>query len=130
MKTTTGILLSVLLMAGCSQADPKSAAKPSDPKPVKPNATAKVPAPSVKPLIIDVRSQGEWDGGHLKQAIHIPHTEIADRIAEHTKDKNRQIILYCKSGGRAGRAASALKDLGYTQVENAGGYDDIKQRFE
>ncbi len=90
----------------------------------------KTDAAMAKPLIIDVRTQEEWDEGHLQSAIHIPHDEIADEIAKHAKDKQRKIVLYCRSGGRAGVALQALKKLGYTNVENAGGFNDVKKRFK
>ncbi|GAB5406194.1 MAG: rhodanese-like domain-containing protein [Aureliella sp.] len=80
-------------------------------------------------IVIDVRSADEWDTGHVASAVNIPHSEIADRIAEVTDDKGANIVLYCKSGGRAGRAKDALEGLGFTNVENAGGYDDVKDRF-
>ncbi|WP_206028678.1 rhodanese-like domain-containing protein [Thalassoroseus pseudoceratinae] len=80
-------------------------------------------------VVIDVRSESEWDSGHVEQAVHIPHTEIADRISEVTTDKDAKIVLYCAVGGRAGKAKSALEELGYTNVENGGGYDDVKDRF-
>ncbi len=80
-------------------------------------------------IVIDVRSADEWDTGHVASAVNIPHTEIADRIAEVTDDKGANIVLYCKSGGRAGRAKEALEGLGFTNVENAGGFDDVKERF-
>ncbi len=83
-----------------------------------------------KPLIIDVRTQEEWFEGHLENAVHIPHDEIADEIAKFSDDKGQRIVLYCRSGGRAGRALQALKKLGYTNVENAGGFDDVKKRFK
>ena len=81
-------------------------------------------------LIIDVRSKSEWDAGHLAQAVHIPHTEIADRIGELTAHKDATIVLYCAVGGRAGKAKQALEQLGFTNVENGGGYDDVRARFE
>lgn len=81
------------------------------------------------PLIIDVRSKEEWDTGHLQQAINIPHTEIGDRIGEVTSQKDAKVIVYCRSGGRAGMAKTALEELGFPNVENAGGFDEIKVRF-
>ncbi len=72
-------------------------------------------------IIIDVRSQAEWDGGHIDGAVHIPYDQIASRIAEVTTDKNARIGLYCQSGGRAGMALTTLKDKGYINVENLGG---------
>ena len=80
-------------------------------------------------FLIDVRSQKEWDDeGHLENAILIPHNEIVDRIAEVTEDKSSKLVLYCRSGGRAGRAKAALEKLGFTNVENAGGYQDLKKK--
>lgn len=80
-------------------------------------------------ILIDVRTKEEWDTGHAATALHIPHDEISDRITEVTSDKDAEIVLYCKSGGRAGRAKSALEELGFTNVENAGGYEDIQERL-
>ena len=84
---------------------------------------------SLPEIVIDVRSQEEWDSGHVEQALHIPHTEIAQRIAEVTEDKTSRIVVYCAVGGRAGKAKTTLEGLGFTNVENAGGYDDIKSRY-
>jgi len=81
------------------------------------------------PIIIDVRSQEEWDAGHLAKAVHIPHTEIADRISEVTGDKSAAIILYCAVGGRAGTAKTALEEAGFINVENGGGLEDLQGRF-
>lgn len=87
-------------------------------------------ASDTKEIVIDVRSKEEWDAGHAEQAVHIPHTEIAQRISEVTDDKDARIIVYCAVGGRAEKARASLERLGFTNVENAGGYDDIKQRYQ
>ncbi len=76
---------------------------------------------------IDVRSQAEFDAGHLDDTHHIPHTEIADRITALNLEKDTPIRLFCRSGGRAGVAEKALKELGYTDVENVGGIDNAKK---
>ncbi|MFK8112477.1 MAG: rhodanese-like domain-containing protein [Rubripirellula sp.] len=81
-------------------------------------------------FVIDVRGKSEWDTGHVAHAAHIPHTEIVERIGEVTDDKNARIVVYCAVGGRAGKAKAALEELGFTNVENAGGFDDIKSRYE
>lgn len=47
-----------------------------------------------KEFIIDVRSQEEWNSGHLNDAIWIPDTEITERIAEVTEDKSAKLVLY------------------------------------
>ena len=74
---------------------------------------------------IDVRSAAEYQSGYLENAYNIPHTEIAQRINEVVTDKEKEINLYCGSGGRAEIARKALADLGYTRVTNAGGYRDL-----
>ncbi|MEM9942491.1 MAG: rhodanese-like domain-containing protein [Planctomycetota bacterium] len=45
-------------------------------------------------ILIDVRTQQEWGSGHLEQAIHIPHDQIPNRIAEITTDKTAKLVLY------------------------------------
>ena len=52
------------------------------------------PETATTEFVIDVRTQKEWDAGHLKQAIRIPHTEIAERIGEVTENKSAKIVLY------------------------------------
>lgn len=52
------------------------------------------PETASKEFIIDVRSQEEWDSGHLRDAVWIPHTEIAERIEEVTEDKSAKLVLY------------------------------------
>lgn len=76
-------------------------------------------------LILDVRTKAEFDAGHLEGALHIPHTEIGDRFAELGENKSRPVVLYCKAGGRAGKAEQVLEANGFTKLHNAGGYDAI-----
>lgn len=125
------ICLIFSLTIGCTADDPA-------PAPVTPPAAAEVeasPATSTTGeasddvIVIDVRTEKEWNSGHVERAMHIPHTEIAERIAEVTTNKDAKIVVYCAVGGRAGQAKKTLEDLGYTNVENAGGYDDVKDRF-
>lgn len=74
---------------------------------------------------IDVRTGVEHSMGHLEGSVNIPHGDIAESIAAVTEDKSAEIHLYCRSGGRAGKALKALEDLGYTNVINEGGYADL-----
>ena len=77
-----------------------------------------------QPLLLDVRSQGEYDAGHAHGALLIPHNSITEQAPKLLKDKNQEIKVYCRSGNRAGKATSALKALGYTNVENIGTLKD------
>lgn len=83
-----------------------------------------------KRLVIDVRTQAEWDAGHLDLATHIPLDQIADRIGEVAPDKDQKVYLHCRSGGRSGQAKVELEGLGYTSVENVGGLEDARAKFE
>jgi phage shock protein E len=74
---------------------------------------------------IDVRSSAEFNAGHVDGAQNIPHTEIADKIAAVTLDKNAEIHLYCRSGNRSGKALKVLQKMGYTKAVNEGSYSDL-----
>ena len=75
-------------------------------------------------IIIDVRTQEEYDQGHIPGAIMIPEYEIADRAEKELPDKNQLILVYCRSGRRSKNAASELEALGYTNIKEFGGIID------
>ena len=77
-------------------------------------------------LVLDVRSHSEFAAGHLPRAVNIPHTDIISRVKEIGGKKDQEIIVYCRSGGRADSAKSSLEQLGFTKVFNAGGYASLK----
>lgn len=79
---------------------------------------------------IDVRSAAEFSGGAVDGAINIPHDVIADKIAAVVGNKDSQINLYCRSGRRAGWAMESLNKLGYSQVNNLGGYEQAKAAYQ
>ena len=75
-------------------------------------------------IIIDARTQSEYDQGHVPGAIMIPEYEIADRAEKELPDKNQLILVYCRSGRRSKIAAEELVKLGYTNVKEFGGIID------
>jgi phage shock protein E len=77
-------------------------------------------------LVIDVRSCGEFNSGHLPSAINIPLDEIATALPKRVKDKNQALLLHCLSGMRSGMAKSKLIGLGYTNSFNLGSYGRAK----
>lgn len=79
---------------------------------------------------LDVRSVEEYQAGRVEGAYRITHTEIADHINEVTSDKDAPIVLYCRSGHRAGIAQEALRQLGYTNTINIGGFNDAQRLLE
>jgi phage shock protein E len=75
------------------------------------------------PFVLDVRTHEEYASGHVPGAVNIPHDQLAARLAEVPKD--REIVLYCRSGRRAMLAADVLagngyRDLGHLQGDMAG----------
>lgn len=68
------------------------------------------------PLVLDVRRPDEYASGHVPNAINIPHTELEKRIDELRGNTNKEIIVYCESGRRAGIAMDILKQAGFTKI--------------
>ncbi|HIE48818.1 MAG TPA: rhodanese-like domain-containing protein [Gammaproteobacteria bacterium] len=77
-------------------------------------------------LIVDVRTLAEWNQGHLASAKRIEWQEISKKIQSLNLDMDNEIILYCRSGIRAGKAKIILNDLGYINVTNAGSLLEAK----
>ncbi len=67
-------------------------------------------------VILDVRGQSEYDSGHLQNATLIPSTELASRLYQ--LDKQKDILVYCASGGRSATASQLLADNGFPSVYN------------
>ncbi len=75
-------------------------------------------------IILDVRTQEEYDQGHIPGAIVISHEEIAEKAEQVLTDKEQLILVYCRSGRRSKIAAEALVELGYTNIKEFGGIID------
>ncbi len=73
-------------------------------------------------LVVDVRSEGEFQERHLPGAINIPLGRLGDEIARRAPDKEQAILLHCLSGTRSGMAKARLKQMGYRNVFNLGSY--------
>lgn len=107
------ILILVFLLVGCG---------------TKPNVIDKKQSIE-NDLLIDVRSKEEFESESLKRSIHVPHDRIGNEIEKFTKDKNTKIVLFCRSGARAGKARQTLIDMGYLNVINIGGYSEAKEKY-
>jgi phage shock protein E len=75
-------------------------------------------------IILDVRSKGEYDGGHIKGSINIPVDVLSNNLNK-LKDKSKTIITCCASGMRSAVAKNTLKAKGYAAVYNGGGWNLI-----
>ena len=72
-------------------------------------------------IIVDVRSKGEYEEGHIPGAVLIPNESIKDRKPELLPDVNQVILVYCRSGNRSKQAAQKLANMGYKKVYEFGG---------
>jgi phage shock protein E len=75
-------------------------------------------------LVVDVRTVDEYEEEHYPDAVNIPVDQIQQRTLEFG-DKNTSIIVYCASGARSAFAARFLRSVGYVDVTNAGGLNDM-----
>ena len=79
-------------------------------------------------IIIDVRSEGEFFGGHVEGSLNIPLSDLPSKL-DLLKDKNQPIITCCASGMRSSAAAKILSSKGYTNVVNGGGWSSLNRKI-
>ena len=122
MKKLIFLLLAVMLLTACGQA------KENDQGAVYVNITAEEAKQIMDTeegyIILDVRTQEEYDESHIPGAIVISHEEIAEKAENVLTDKDQLILVYCRSGRRSKIAAEALAELGYTNIKEFGGIID------
>lgn len=75
-------------------------------------------------IILDVRTEEEFDEEHIDNAIVIPVDEIEERVESVLTEKAKKILVYCRSGKRSLKACEKLLKLGYTNVLDFGGIID------
>lgn len=74
--------------------------------------------------IVDVRTEGEFNSGHIADAINIPLDVVVDSVLEKFPNKDEKLYLYCRSGNRSSQAARLLVKQGYTNVYDFGGVNN------
>ena len=122
MKKLVFLLLAVMMLTACGQD------KENDQGAVYVNITAEEAKQIMDTeegyVILDVRTQEEYDQGHIPGAIVISHEEIKEKAEDVLTDKDQLILAYCRSGRRSKIAAEALLELGYTNIKEFGGIID------
>ena len=128
MKKLIILLLTVMLLTACGQD------KGNNQGAVYVNITAEEAKQIMDTeegyIILDVRTQEEYDQGHIPGAILISHEEIAEKAEDVLTDKDQLILVYCRSGRRSKIAAEALVELGYTNIKEFGGIIDWPYEVE
>ena len=128
MKKLIFLLLAVMMLTACGQD------KENDQGAIYVNITAEEAKQIMDSeegyIILDVRTQEEYDEGHIPGAIVISHEEITEKAEEVLTDKDQLILVYCRSGRRSKIAAEALVELGYTNIKEFGGIIDWPYEVE
>jgi rhodanese-related sulfurtransferase len=79
-------------------------------------------------VIIDVRTKGEFAGGHIKGSVNIPLDQLSSNLAKY-KDLNQPIITCCASGMRSASGKNILKSKGYNNVHNGGSWMSLRNKI-
>lgn len=79
-------------------------------------------------LILDVRSKGEFSGGHIQGSLNIPVDQLSNHLCK-LKDKDKPIITCCASGMRSASAKSLLLANGYKHVYNGGNWSGLQRKL-
>ena len=122
------LLLVILFLAGC--AETTGGENDATYRQITMSEAVEMMASESDYIILDVRRPDEFSAGHIPNAVNIPNESIgADEIDE-LPDKNRLILVYCRSGNRSKQASEKLVRLGYTNIVEFGGILDWKGEIE
>ena len=129
MKRLTRILLpaviamtAVLILTGCgSSADDKTVGDKKTYRQVSPEEAAAMMEEETDYIILDVRTQEEYETAHIPGAICIPNETIGTGDIPELPDKEQLILVYCRSGNRSKQASEKLAKQGYTNIVEFGG---------
>ena len=119
--------LTLLVLAGCAPASgnelPASAGNSGAYQKISAEeAKSKMDAGDV--IVLDVRTEEEFNEGHVPGAIRLEAEDFPDRAADVLPDTNAVILVYCRSGNRSRTASLLLNDMGYVNVYDFGGIRD------
>lgn len=110
------VLLALLLLTGCGGGGKEASYRQIS------QEEAKKMMDTQEVVILDVREQDEYDGGHIPGAVLLPVGTIdEDAAAAVIPEKDTTVLVYCRSGNRSKTASAALAELGYTNVYEFGG---------
>jgi rhodanese-related sulfurtransferase len=119
MKKFILVILCLVLLVGCSSNSTKKTIG---------YVEAKEKIINEQAILLDVRTQEEYDESHINGAILLTLDTIdEDTIAEVVSDKSKPIIVYCKSGKRSSQALEILNQLGYDNVYDLGAMSNWKE---
>ena len=129
MGRTAALVIGLALLGGCSESTAPSGAPPAAIEPVARGTRSDIDVTALERgldsdtvrLLVDVRTEAEYRGGHVPGAIHIPLADLDRRSAELGPPDQGPVHLICQSGGRSSAAADQLVAKGYAVLNVAGG---------
>ena len=122
LPATVIIMLAALIFTGCgSSADDKTAGDKKTYRQVSPEEAAAMMEEETDYIILDVRTQEEYETAHIPGAICIPNETIGTGDIPELPDKDQLILVYCRSGNRSKQASEKLAKQGYTNIVEFGG---------
>lgn len=113
------LIFALFVIAGCSKKEDKSTYTKISAEEAK-----KMMDENEDIIILDVRTEEEYQEGHIKEAVLIPDNEITEKAESILTDKSATILVYCRSGRRSANASRELNELGYTNIYDFGGIND------
>lgn len=111
------ILMAALILTGCGS----SSGNKKTYRQVSPEEAAAMMEEETDYIILDVRTQEEYETAHIPGAICIPNETIGTGDIPQLPDKDRLILVYCRSGNRSKQASEKLAKQGYTNIVEFGG---------
>ena len=113
IKSTFFIALLIFTTSSCGQKEKNSDVQNST---IKMISAQELNKKTDKVTIIDVRTPGEYESGHLPNAMNINYSSSGFKEQLNALNKDQEIYVYCKVGGRSARAAKTLEELGFTKI--------------
>ncbi len=120
MKRWNALIAGSLLLGACTSTPAAEPAAAVTPDPL-PRITANELADRLKHsdadlVVVDVRTPAEFSAGHVPGARNISHEQLPARLGELAASRDKQLVLYCRSGRRSQLAAQALREAGFTRL--------------
>jgi len=115
-RSSALLALVMVCLVACAGSDAPPAAT------ITPDELASRIEAGTAPLVLDVRSEQEYQAGHIPGAVLIPHDQLAGRIGELAGHEDDEIVVHCKSGRRAAMAEEVLRGAGFHDVKDLEGH--------
>lgn len=124
MKKLMSIVLSALMFTGCAGISNNN--QTNTYRSITMDEAVTMMSRETGYIILDVRRPDEFSAGHIPNAINVPNETIGTAEIPELPDKDRLIMVYCRSGRRSKEASDKLVKLGYTNIVEFGGILDWK----